>query len=81
MNLVLPHSADRVRVQAMSVIGLMVILLFLAAILWAVNVKGAALNATMKMIINIVIIVTAIILVLVAFGVWDEIRGIKVPKI
>ena len=65
----------------MSVIGLVVILLFLAAILYFVNVKGAALNATIKMIINIVVIVTAIILVLVAFGVWDEVRGIKVPKI
>jgi hypothetical protein len=65
----------------MSVIGLIVILLFLAAILYFVNVKGAAMNGTIKMIINVVIIVIAIILVLVAFGVWDEIRGIKVPKI
>lgn len=65
----------------MSVIGLLIILLFLAAILWFVNVKGAAMNGTIKMIINIVIIAIAIILVLVAFGVWDEIRGIKVPKI
>jgi hypothetical protein len=65
----------------MSVIGLLIILLFLAAILYFVNVKGAAMNGTIKMIINVVIIVIAIILVLVAFGVWDEIRGIKVPKI
>jgi len=65
----------------MSVIGLLIILLFLAAILYFINVKGAAMNGTIKMIINVVIIVIAIILVLVAFGVWDEIRGIKVPKI
>lgn len=65
----------------MSVIGLVVILLFLAAILWLVNVKGAAMNATIRLIINIVIITVAIILVLAAFGVWEEVRSIKVPKI
>lgn len=65
----------------MSVIGLIVILLFLAAVLWFVNVKGAALNPTIRMIINIVVIAIAIILTLVAFGIWDEIRGMKVPKV
>lgn len=65
----------------MSVIGLVVILVFLAVIGWAVNVKGAALNPTFKMIINIVLIVVAIILVLSAFGVWDQVKGIQVPKI
>jgi len=65
----------------MSVIGLIVILLFLAAILWLVNVKGAAMNATIKLIINIVIIAIAVILVLAAFGVWDEVKSIRVPHI
>lgn len=65
----------------MSVIGLLIILLFLAAILYFINSKAPAMNGTIRMIINIVIIAIAIILVLVAFGVWDEIRGIKVPKI
>ena len=65
----------------MSVIALVVILLFLAAILWFVNVKGAALNSTMKVIINIVIIAVAIILVLSAFGIWDQLRDVKVPKL
>lgn len=65
----------------MSVIGLVVILLFLAAILWVVNTKGAAMNATIKLLINIVVIVVAILLVLTAFGVWDEVRNIKVPKL
>lgn len=65
----------------MSVIGLVIILLFLAAVLWLVNTKGAALNATIRLCINIVVITTAIILVLAAFGVWDEVRSIKVPHI
>lgn len=65
----------------MSVIGLMVILLFLAAILWFVNIKGAALNGTIKIIINIVVLAIAIILVLVAFGIWDTVKDVQVPKI
>jgi membrane-bound ClpP family serine protease len=65
----------------MSVIGLIVILLVLAGVLYLVNTKGAAMNATIKLIINIVVIVIAMILVLAAFGVWEEVRAIKVPKI
>jgi len=65
----------------MSVIGLIAILLFLAGILWLVNTKGAALNPTIKLIINIVVIVIAIILTLAAFGVWDQVKDIQVPKI
>jgi len=65
----------------MSIMALIVLLLFLAAVLWLVNTKGAALNPTMKLIINIVIIATAIILVLSAFGIWDQIRDVKVPRL
>lgn len=65
----------------MSVIALLVILLFLAGILWFVNVKIPNLNPTIRWIINAVILVIAIILVLAAFGVWEQVRGIQVPKI
>lgn len=65
----------------MSVITLIIVLLFLAGVLWLVNSKIPGLNATIKWLINAVIIVIAIILVLVAFGIWDEVRGIKVPKV
>lgn len=65
----------------MSVIGLLVVLLFLAGILWFVNVKIPNLNPTIRWIINAVIIVIAVILALAAFGVWDEVKNIQVPKI
>lgn len=65
----------------MSVIALLVILLFLAGILWFVNVKIPNLNPTIRWIINAVILVIAIILVLAAFGVWEQVKGIQVPKI
>lgn len=65
----------------MSVLVLVVLLLALAAILYLVNVKGAAMNGTIKLIINIVVITVAILLVLSAFGVWDQVKSIQVPKL
>lgn len=65
----------------MSVITLVVLLLFLSAVLWFVNVKGAALNGTIRLIINIVIVAVAVILVLSAFGVWDQVKDVQVPKL
>ena len=64
----------------MSLIGLLVILIVLGAIAWLVNTKLPG-NATIKLIINIVLIVVAIILVLQAFGIWGQIRGVQVPKL
>ena len=64
----------------MSVIALIVILLVLAGVLWLVNTKIPG-NPTIKLIINIVVIVVAIVLALSAFGVWDQVRDVKVPKL
>lgn len=64
----------------MSVIGLLVILVILGIIAWAVSVK-LPVSANIKLLINIVIAVIAILLCLSAFGVWDEVRDMKVPKI
>lgn len=65
----------------MSVLVLVIMLLALAAGLWLVNGKGASMNPTIKLIINIVIITVAILLVLSAFGVWDQVKSIQVPKL
>lgn len=65
----------------MSVLGLIVILLLLAVILYFVNTKAPNMNATIRLLINIVVIATAIILCLVAFGLWDQIKGVSVPKL
>lgn len=43
--------------------------------------KIPSLNGTIRWIINAVIIVIAVILVLAAFGVWEEVKSIKVPKL
>lgn len=66
----------------MSVFALIIILLALALGYWLINVKfGATVGAPFKLLINIVLVVTAIVLVLYAFGIWDEVRNVKVPKI
>jgi hypothetical protein len=65
----------------MSVIVLVILLLFLAGILWLVNTKFGSINPTIKWIINAVVIIIAIILVLAAFGIWEELRAVKVPRI
>lgn len=64
----------------MSVIGLLVILVILGIIAWAVSTK-LPVGANIKLLINIVIAIIAVLLCLSAFGVWDEVRDMKVPKI
>jgi hypothetical protein len=64
----------------MSVITLIVILLVLGGIGWLVNTKFPG-TPMIKLVVNIVLVVTAIILVLVAFGVWDTVRDVKVPHL
>ncbi len=64
----------------MSVLSLVIILVLLGGLGWLVNTKFPG-TPTIKLLINIFLVVTAIILVLIAFGVWDEIRNVKVPKV
>jgi cation transporter-like permease len=64
----------------MSVVALVLILCFLGVIGWLINAK-LPIGPTFKLIINIVLIVVALIIVASAFGVWEEVRSVRVPKI
>lgn len=64
----------------MSVIALILILCFLGCVAWLVNAK-APIGPTFKLIVNIVLIVVAVIITLSAFGIWDTVRDVRVPKI
>jgi RsiW-degrading membrane proteinase PrsW (M82 family) len=64
----------------MSVIALILILVVLGVVAYFVN-TSAKINGTFKWLINAVLIVVAVLLILTAFGVWDELKGMKVPKI
>lgn len=64
----------------MSVIALLVILIILGVVLYFVQ-GSDKINATIKKILWVVIIAIAILLVLWAFGIWDEVRNVRVPKL
>ncbi len=64
----------------MSIIGLLLILALLGLAAWVTNYK-LPISATFKMIINIVLVIIAIWICLDAFGVMDQVRGAKVPRL
>lgn len=65
----------------MSLIVLILLLLLIAGIAWLVNSKFPAVNPTIKFIINLVLVIVAIVLTLDAFGLWDRVKDIEVPKL
>lgn len=64
----------------MSLISLVILLVLAGFGLWLINVKGTAIDPTIKKIINVVVIVAVIIIVLFAFGVLPM-KDVQVPKI
>lgn len=64
----------------MSIVALILILVFLGVVLYFVN-TSTKMVGWMKTIINILCIIIAVILILQAFGVWQEIRSAQVPHI
>ncbi len=64
----------------MSVLALVIILLVLGGTAYLVN-TSARVTPFFKTLINVVLVVVAVLLCLVAFGIWDEIRNIKVPRL
>jgi len=64
----------------MSLLTLVVVLVIMGVIAWFVQTSGH-LNSTFKWIIMVVLIVVALLLVLSAFGILEDIKGVKVPKV
>lgn len=64
----------------MSVLALILILVVIGVAAYFIN-TSAKITPTLKWIINAVLVVVAVLLVLSAFGVWDEVKSIKVPKL
>lgn len=64
----------------MSVLTLIIILAMLGVAAYLVNTK-LPIGATFKMIINVVLVIVVVVLCLVAFGVWENVKDVKVPKI
>ena len=65
----------------MTLLQLLLILVLFGVLLYLFNAYVTAIDAKVKQLINIVVIVALVILCLYAFGVLDAIRGVRVPKV
>lgn len=65
----------------MSVLVLVLVLCFLGGLLWMVKYLFPTINPTLYKIITVAIIIIAILITLSAFGVWEQVKGVRVPKI
>lgn len=63
----------------MSLITLVIVLVVLGVILWAINAY-IPMDATIKKILNGVVVLIAILFVLSAFGILDSLSGIRVGR-
>jgi len=63
----------------MSLITIVIVLVVIGVILWAINTY-IPMDATIKKILNGVVVLAAILFVLSAFGVLDSLTGIRVGK-
>jgi len=63
----------------MSLITLLIVLIVFGVFLWWFN--SLPVDPKVKWIINGVVVLVLLILVLAAFGLWDEVRAVKVPKL
>lgn len=62
----------------MSLISLIIILVVIGAILWVVNTQITFIDANIKKIINIVVIIVVCLWLLAVFGILPDLNAIKV---
>jgi len=64
----------------MSLLGLILALTLIGLLVWAINAY-IPMQPTVKRILNIAVVVVIIIWLLYAFGLLDELRTIRVPRL
>ena len=64
----------------MSIIGLILILAFLGVLAWVTNYK-LPISPGFKMIIHVVLFIIAVLICLSAFGILDQVKDAKVPRL
>lgn len=64
----------------MSLISLVVVLVVVGVLLWLLNAY-LPMDAKIKQIINVVVVICVVIYVLAAFGVFEHAHDVKVPKL
>lgn len=65
----------------MSILLLLVILMAIGVALWFLNRSTVPVDPKIKWLINLVLLVCAVLIVLYAFGIWDAVKGARVPRI
>jgi hypothetical protein len=63
----------------MTLIQLVVVLIVIGVLLWAINTY-IPMQAAIRKILNVVVVLVAILLVLGAFGVLDSLSGVRVRR-
>lgn len=63
-----------------NVVTLVVVLLFIGGLGVLVNKVGDKINKTVLWLLNAALIVVAVLFLLDAFGIWDLVKGTKVPR-
>lgn len=63
-----------------NVVQFVFVLLFLAAVAAGIHYWGTKMNKVVLWLLNGAIIVVAVLYVLDAFGIWDMVKGTKVPR-
>ena len=61
----------------MSLVSLLVVLIIVGVILWLINTY-IPMDAKIKKILNVVVVIVVILWLLQAFGVLDNIRGLRI---
>ena len=61
----------------MSLITILIVILVVGILLWLVNTK-IPMDSTIKMILNAVVVISLVIWLLKAFGVWGAVANIHV---
>jgi hypothetical protein len=64
----------------MSLLSLIIAIVVVGILLWAVN-SFIPMDAKVKTILNIVVIVILVVWLLSAFGLFDSLRGVQVPRV
>lgn len=65
----------------MSLLALCVVLIAVGVLLYCFNTYVTVIDARIKQIINVIVIIAVVLFVLDAFGIFDLVRGIRVPRV
>jgi hypothetical protein len=65
----------------MSLISLIIVLILFGVLLWGFNTYCTAIDARVKQLVNFVVIVALVLIVLYAFGILDNLRSVRVPRV